>query len=93
MVQLEWQVIPFVAKLQTKDRSLPCSLPSENAELMQEEIKRQPCMIERLYGELHVRTQEALFISLHCMSTVCVLFSLTALITDLYMDRASFKVH
>ena len=67
-------MIPFVAKLQTKARSLPCFLPTENAELMQEEIKRQPCMIERLYGELQVRTQEAPFISLYCMSTDCVLF-------------------
>lgn len=40
-----------------------CQFILENAELMQEELKQQPCMIERLY----------------------------AIITDLYMDRASFK--
>lgn len=25
--------------------------PAENTEAMQEELKQQPCMIERLYGE------------------------------------------
>ena len=32
--------------------SISPALPPENAELMLEEIKQQPCMIERLYGEL-----------------------------------------
>lgn len=40
-----------------------CQIILENAEAMQDELKQQPCIIERLY----------------------------ALVTDLYMDRASFK--
>ena len=41
---------PFSLSLHLFSVSPP--LPPENAELMLEEIKQQPCMIERLYGEL-----------------------------------------
>ena len=53
----------------------------ENAESLKEEIKRQPSMIERLYGT-------------HCFSNVVLFYnpSLLALISDLYVDRAALKV-
>ena len=55
----------------------------ENSEMLKEELKRQPSMIERLYGE-------NLPIIVPLLSQ-CFFCSRSALITDLYMDRATFK--
>lgn len=52
----------------------------ENGEAMKEDLKQQPCMIERLYGMLFGKG-----------STLILTLSSAALVTDLYMDRAGFK--
>jgi len=53
---------------------------SENADMMKEDFKQQPCMVDRLYG-----MQNFILIKYN-------FFCLLAIITDLYMDRANFKV-
>lgn len=50
---------------------------------MQADLKQQPCMIERLYGMFIILGKGSSF------SLNLILFA--ALVTDLYMDRASFK--
>jgi hypothetical protein len=64
-----------------------CQYILENATAMQEELKQQPAMIERLYGGdislIHTQRPD-LYISL----PLCT----AALVTDLLIDRASFKV-
>lgn len=55
---------------------------------MQEELKQQPAMIERLYGDLLTPLTTAV-----CVITVLSLsLSIAALVTDLLIDRANFKV-
>ena len=59
----------------------------ENATAMQEELKQQPAMIERLYGDINtlIHTQRP---ELSLSLSLCT----AALVTDLLIDRASFKV-
>lgn len=79
---------PFSLSLPLFSVSPP--LPPENAELMLEEIKQQPCMIERLYGELVQRQRElctmwALSLSLFLMQHL----SLTCTWTELALRYSS----